>query len=428
MGRFYNRHMGSIFSPTSFEAIEAFAVSLAIGLLIGLERQRTTDAKAGLRTYALVGLLGCLCGLLAQGADSQWIVVAGLLLVGAMMIAANTVDPHDDGDPGTTSVIAVLICFGLGAMVWFGEATLAVMLAIATTALLYFKSELHGLSAALTPRDLSSILQFGVLSFVILPILPDTDFGPYKALNPHQIWWMVVLISGLSLAGYASLRAVGARHGAALVGLFGGLASSTATTMVFARHARAHEDMARTSALVIQIAALVVLCRLGVVAAVLAPQMLATLAAVFGGGLAAGAIVLALSWRSLMGSGDLPTPQIGNPTELKAALSFGALYAVVLVVSAALQDFAGDGGLYGVALASGLTDVDAITLSTLRLFNTGTLVERTTVVTIVLAVLANIVFKSGLVLSIGGRTLAGRTLPGLAAIAAGMLAMLVAGA
>jgi uncharacterized membrane protein (DUF4010 family) len=287
--------------------------------------------------------------------------------------------------------------------------------------LLYFKHELHGISKSLTHQDLLSILQFSVLSFVVLPILPDRDFGPYQALNPHQIWWMVVLISGLSLAGYAALRIVGARHGATLLGIFGGLASSTATTMVFARHARSHEDMARTAMLVILLANLVVMIRLGLVASLISPGLIQPLLAILGCGLIFGLVVTAWGWRNLGQGSDLPMPNVTNPTELKTAISFGALYALVLVVSAALQDYAGSKGLYLVALASGLTDVDAITLSTLHLFNSQTLTSNVAVTSITLAVLSNLVFKAGLVIVIGGSQLSRRTLPGLIAIAIGLV-------
>ncbi|MRR52665.1 MAG: DUF4010 domain-containing protein, partial [Rhodocyclaceae bacterium] len=253
--------------------IEAFATSLAIGLLIGLERERKADAKAGLRTFGLVALLGTLCALIAKESGSGWILAAGFLAVGAMMIVSHAVDPQDDGDPGTTSVVALMVCFALGAMIWFGYGTLAVMLGIATTGLLYFKHQLSGISKSLTHKDLISILQFAALSFIVLPILPNKDFGPYNAINPHQVWWMVVLISGLSLAGYAALRIVGAQRGAAVIGFFGGLASSTATTMVFARNARDDVELTRTATVVILLANLAVLLRLAVVAATLAPAL-----------------------------------------------------------------------------------------------------------------------------------------------------------
>ena len=404
-----------------YEALQAFAISIGIGLLIGLERERQSDFKAGLRTFALVGLLGCLCALLAQAADSGWILAAGMLAIAAMMIAALVSDPLDTGDPGTTSVVALMVCYALGAVVWFGYTSTAVTLAITTTVLLYFKDQLHGISRSLTHVDLRSMLQFGVLALVILPILPDKDFGPYQALNPHNIWWMVVLISGVSLAGYTALRLIGARHGAALIGLFGGFASSTATTMIFARHARSNVDMGRTAMVVILLASIVVMVRLGLVAFAVAPEIAGPLFSVLGCGMALGIAAALWGWRQFRGGDDLPMPNITNPTEIRAALTFGGLYALILVLSAWLQDIAGDRGLYVLALASGLTDVDAITLSSLRMFSMEKLTAAQTITAITLATLSNLAFKSGLVIVIGGAALARRTLPGLAAIAVGLI-------
>ncbi|CAB1367976.1 MgtC/SapB family protein [Denitratisoma oestradiolicum] len=400
--------------------VQLFATSLAIGLLIGLERERKPDAKAGVRTYALTALLGTLSALLAREVGSGWVVALGLVAVGGMMMAAIAQDPHDDGDPGTTSVVALMIAYGLGAAVWLGHDTLAVMLGIATTILLYFKSELHGFSSRITPKDLISVLQFGVLSFIILPILPNQDFGPFAAFNPHQIWWLVVLISGLSLAGYVALRLIGARHGAAVIGIFGGLASSTATTMIYARHARARAELTAMAALVILLANLTVLVRLALVALVVAPPLFVPLLLVLGCGLGAGLVFALGTWLRLGHQEIMPMPEIANPTELRAALSFGALYAVILLLAAWIQEIAGNQGLYAVSLASGLTDVDAIALSSLKLFNLDKLGTGQAVIAVALAVLANLAFKTGLVLTIGGRPLAARALPGLAAIGAGI--------
>ena len=408
------------FSAPPIEHVQAFATSLVLGLLIGLERERRPDAKAGLRTFALVGLLGCLTALIAEKIGNGWLLGLGSLGVGAMMIATLIADPPDDGDPGTTSTVAVMLCYGLGAAVWFGYATLATMVAIAATALLYFKTQLHGISHRLTHKDLISMLQFAALSFVVLPILPDRDFGPYQTFNPRQIWWMVVLISGMSLAGYAALRIAGSRHGAAMIGFFGGLVSSTATTMVFARHSRNDVQFLRTAALVILLANLVVPLRLVMVSAAVAPALVGTLAMILGPGLGLGLAVAAAGWWRTGTSGALPMPEVRNPTELKTALGFALIYALVLFLAAWLQHAAGNKGLYLVALASGLTDVDAITLSSLRLYHLGKLESAQTVIAIALAVLSNLVFKAGLVLAIGGTGLARRALPGLAAIALGI--------
>ncbi len=397
-----------------------FLTSLAIGLLIGLERERSPAARAGLRTFSLVALAGTLGALLSEKTGAPWMLGAGLMIMGGMMVATYFKDTGSE-DPGTTTVAAVVVCYALGAMVWFQMEQLAVTLAILTTALLYFKPELRGVSRNLTRLDLVSILQFSVLSFVILPILPNQDYGPYDALNPYQIWWMVVLISGLSLAGYAALRVAGQRQGTLLTGLFGGIASSTATTLAFSRHGRDSPQLAGMAALVILLANWVLLIRLSVLVALLAPNMLPRMLTLLGCGALAGLVMIYFAWRRLGRQNDAPVLEMKNPTEIRAALSFGLLYAGVLFAAAWLSDLVGSQGVYAVALVSGLTDVDAITLSSLRLFNLGNLASDQTATAILLAIVSNIAFKSGLASVIGGPALARLVLPGMAAVAAGLV-------
>lgn len=411
--------------PELVEPVKAFATALGIGLLIGMERERRPDSAAGLRTFSLVAMLGCLFALLEERSGSTWLLATGLLVIAAAMIASNFSSQQEEQYRGFTSEAAIVVTYGLGAAVWFGYATLAVMLAIATTVLLYFKAELKQFSQRTTPKDINSILQFAVLSLVILPILPSEDFGPYNAINPRQIWYMVVLISGLALAGYLALRIIGARHGAAVLGIFGGLASSTATTMMFSRHARGHADLVRMSAIVILIANIMVMLRIAIVAGIVAPGLFAPVAIVFACGIVPGVALTLYGWRTLASAGELPMPEVRNPTELKTAVSFGLLYAVVLLASAWLQDKAGSGGLYIVALVSGLTDADASVLSTMRLFKLETIAGGEAVIAVTLALMANLMFKIGLVLGIGGGQLARHALPGLLVIGTGMAAGLM---
>lgn len=409
----------------ALDGLTAFATSLALGLLMGLERERTPSAKAGLRTFTLVALFGTLAGMIAQNVGAPLFPAAGLLMVGAFITAAYLRDP-DENDPGTTTVAALLVCYGLGVIIWYGHDTLAVMLGIVTTTLLYFKPELHGITQSLSRRDLLSILQFAVLSFVILPILPDREFGPFDALNPHQIWLMVVLISGLSLAGYVALKWGGRRHGTALLGIMGGMASSTATTLIYARHGKESEALAQMAVIVILLANLVVQVRLALVGAAIAPGILPLLLPVLGGAFLAGLAVTAYWWRRLQHGESLPMPEIKNPTELRTSLSFGLLFAIVLFCAAWLQEAAGNSGLYMVALVSGLTDVDAMVLTSLRLFTMGKLPGLESVTAITLALVANLAFKLGLVFFIGGPQLARRCASGIAAIGAGAGLALVA--
>ena len=407
---------------TELAALPHFVTSLAIGLLIGLERERNPGSRAGLRTFALVALFGTLAAMLSEKA-TPWVLFGGFLIVGFMMITAYHTK-EDTIDHGTTTITAILVCYGLGAAVWYGHDTLAIMLAIITTALLYFKTELHGITRKLSRRDLISVLQFAVLTFIILPILPDKNFGPYEAINPYQIWLMVVLISGVSLAGYVAIHLIGQRHGA-ILGLFGGLVSSTATTLVYARRSVESAEFMPLAVVVILIANLTVLIRLTLISAVVSPNILPQLSLVLGSGFLFGAGVTAFWWYRLTHQHEIPVPEIKNPTEIRAAATFGLIYGFVLFCAAWLSDIAGSSGLYAVALVSGLTDVDAITLSSLRLYELGKLQGNEVITAISLGLLSNISFKLGLIFFIGNRSLAKQCITGMLATAAGIAVALL---
>lgn len=407
-------------SGSELEYLPQFAVSLGIGLLIGLDREQKSAASAGLRTFALVAMFGTLIALLSEKVNSPWLLAIGLAIVALMTISAHIHAAEANADPGTTTVIAIIICYGLGAIVWHGYSTLAIMLAIITTILLYFKTELQGISRNLGRRDLVSILQFAVLTFIILPILPDKNFGPYNAINPYQVWLMVVLISGVSLAGYIALRLVGQRYGTALLGSFGGLVSSTATTLVYARRSKYNQNIIPTATVIILIANLVVLIRLSVFSAVVSQSILPQLLPVLGSGLLLGLGVTVYCWQKIKPQYEMPAPEIKNPAEMQTAATFGLLYAIVLFLAAWLSDIVGSRGLYAVALASGLTDVDAITLTSLRLFEIGKLEATETVIAISLGILSNIAFKFGLIFFIGGSLLAKQCALGMIATGIGI--------
>jgi uncharacterized membrane protein (DUF4010 family) len=401
-----------------------FATSAGIGLLVGIERERNPYAKAGLRTFALIAVLGTLCALLAREAESGWVLALGLFVIGAAIAGAYFADPRTTADDsGTTTVIAALVVYGLGALNFYGEPALAVALGVGMTALLYFKAELEGTAQKLTARDIRSMLQFGAVSLVVLPLLPNEARGPYGVLNPFHIWLMVVLVSGVSLAGYVAWRLTLARKGLLLTGVLGGLVSSTATTLVYARHARQATHTQAASLVVIALANATMLARVLLIVAIVAPRAAPTIAVPIVLAFVAAIPAIALRLRSVGAESGDGSDDYRNPTNLAAALAFGALYAAILVVSAWLSDTVGARGVYGLAVVSGLTDVDAITLSSLQLFNTGTLPAIAAATAISLAVGANLVLKSLLVYGAGGRTI------GLATIAAfaGPLAGLAGG-
>jgi uncharacterized membrane protein (DUF4010 family) len=250
-------------------------------------------------------------------------------------------------------------------------------------------------------------MQLVLISLIILPVLPDRPFGPYQVLNPFQIWWMVVLIVGLSLAGYLAFKLFGANAGSALSGLLGGLISSTATTVSYARRTRETPETSRLAAVVIAIASAVVFGRVLVEVAAVAPGDLMEMGPPIGAMLGFAAVLSLAAWLLSRDRGGEP-PEPENPADLKAALVFGALYAGILLAVAFARDRFGTAGLYTVAALSGLTDMDAITLSTSRLVAGGRLDPSDGWRAILLAGLANLAFKAGIVAFLGSRRLLGR--------------------
>ncbi|HEX4895702.1 MAG TPA: DUF4010 domain-containing protein [Solimonas sp.] len=402
--------------------LRACLASLGIGLLIGVDRERAGSGHAGLRTFALVALAGTATAWLAQKGGLGWLPPAVTLALAALWLGAGMRATEPGQDPGTTTGVALLLCLLLGLMAGYGAIYPAVALAITITLLLHLKTELHGLSRRLSPAELLSFLQFAVLAFVLLPLLPDRGMGPYEALNPYRIGLLVVLISGLSLGGYATLKLMDDHRALPLMGLLGGLVSSTATTLAFARHQRAGSVSATGAALVILLANLTVLLRLALLAAATAPHLLSTLLPVLGGGLLLGVVLPLRTWRDLPRSDESLEFDVKNPAEIGSALGFALLFAVVLVLTAWVNDVAGTAGLYGLALLSGLTDVDAISLSALRLFRDESIAATTACLAIVLAYGANLVFKLGASAVLGGRELARRLAAGFGLVLAGLLA------
>lgn len=399
------------------ELLLALGASLGIGLLIGLERERKPEARAGVRTFALIALLGALAAHIGTRTQSSWLTSVGLAAVAAMLVAAHARGAPSE-DSGTTTVIAACVCYLLGVLAGLGDAALAGALGIAVTALLYFKPEIEGISAALKRNEQVSVLQFLVASFIVLPILPDRTFGPYEVLNPRNIWLMVVLISGIGLASHMALRVASGRHGVILAAILGGLVSSTATTVLYAKRSGESSAMRRFAVAAVPLANLVPLVRVALIAAVVAPALLWSLVPVLGAALAAGVAVTAFSLRRIGERGPPPVPESRNPAELGAALRFAAFYALVLFVSAWLSSLAGNHGLYATAVASGMVDIDPIVLSSLNLFGNARLPAHHAVAAIALAYAANVAFKLGVLLWYD-RRLALRTLLPLTATVAG---------
>ncbi|MFM7103333.1 MAG: MgtC/SapB family protein [Verrucomicrobiota bacterium] len=401
-----------------------FVIALGLGLLVGLQRERQADVLAGFRTFPLVTVLGWLTATLA-GQFGGWVLAAGFVGLAAQLVVGNwTRVKSGPADPGLTTEAAVLGMFALGAYLAVGEPGVAVMIGGVIAVLLHLKPQLHSLAGRIGDADFRAVIQFVLVSLVILPVLPDRGFGPLGVLNPRRIWWMVVLITGISLAGYAFYRALGRRAGTAAAGILGGLISSTATTLSSARRARGQPAAGPVAAGVIVLASAVVYARVLVLVGAAAPGQFLEVAP---------RPALMLLWMGLLAgwawhrAGDDFTelPPAGNPTELKSALFFAGLYAAVTLAVALAREHFGPGALYAVATLSGLTDLDAITLSTAQLVHAGQLDGTVAGRVVMTASLSNLVFKAGLAVVVGSRSVARPVVRFLGAALAGGLALLL---
>jgi uncharacterized membrane protein (DUF4010 family) len=391
-----------------------FGAALLIGILIGVERERAADLRemrlfAGVRTISLIALAGCAGALLSDIMQSPWPLVVVILSIGGLIVAAYM---RLSGD-GSTSEVAAFIALLCGALCYWQYISLAAAIAVVTTVLLSFKGEMHGFVHRLSTEDIYSTLKFAAITAIILPILPDRSFGPppFDALNPYRIWLMVVFISAISFMGYVLMKVVNVRHGIALTGLLGGLVSSTAVTLSFGRRSREQSDLSAHFAIAITIAWAIMFLRVLVQIAVIN----GTLFTILWLPLLAAALVLAgyatfLYMRRKDDSSEEVT--IANPFELKPALTFGAIYALTLLISSAAQLYFGNIGLYVSSTFAGLADVNAVTLSMAELSSRPNGVDLYVAAeSVVLAVLSNTIVRSIMVFGTGSSSLRRFMLP-----------------
>jgi uncharacterized membrane protein (DUF4010 family) len=381
------------------------AIALGLGLLVGFERQRTAPEMAGVRTFALITMLGALMGTLAQTFGGGLVVVTiGALTV--LLVTSNFIQlRRDEAEPGLTTEFAALVMFGVGAAVGADYRIAAAVLAGSVALLLHWKRPLHSLAQRIGEAEFRAAMRLVLIGLVILPVMPDRSFGPYGVLNPFQIWLMVVLIVGISLAGYVAYRVFGAQGGTLLGGALGGLISSTAATVGYARSARERPTEAGAATVMILVASCVVFVRILLEIALVAPGQFGGLGPPAATMLALLLALSALAWhRTRRGLADATDRQ--PPTNLRAAIIFGLLYGAILFAVALAKENFGTGAVFVVAAVSGLTDMDAITLSTARLVEFGQLDPATGWRVIIVAALANLLFKGGAVALIGPRPLA----------------------
>ncbi|MGE0407724.1 MAG: MgtC/SapB family protein [Amphiplicatus sp.] len=385
-----------------FADLEHLALATAIGFLLGFEREwrdigeKKLRSFAGARTFALVGFAGGLAGCLGVALS-----VAGLLAVGTLTGVAYWAIAREKAGAGGTTEVALIATFLLGVTATRGEPLLAAIGGVGATILLALKPMTAKWAEKMSAREINAALRFLAVTVVILPILPDKAYGPYDALNPQHIWRMVVLISGLSYLGYWLTKFYGAR-GVILTGLVGGLASSTATTLSLSRLVKSGGTSTRSGAAGVVAANVMMIARITVLlAAVGAGALVAIWPALAGAGLAGGLATLVL-WQGEKNDAQEDGVPLGNPMELKPALFFAALLAVIAVAARFASDQFGDSGLYVVALITGLADVDAITLTAGAEARSGEVAAQAAGIAILIAAAANILVKGTMTFAIAG--------------------------
>lgn len=412
-----------------FELARPFLLSLSLGLVIGIERERALADRAphlpfGSRTFTLLALLGTLTAHL--GSTPVAIVIA--LTAGALIVVAyaRTASREGGHGVGATTEVAAAVVFGLGYLA-HSQMMLTLMLAVIVLLVLALKPRIHEFAhEGLTPAEVNAALTFLVISFVALPLLPDRTIDPWGLVNPFRLWLLFVLIAGIGFAGYIAVRAFGTARGFAVAGFFAGLVSSTAASLALSEKSRPRPDWIPTLATGIVLANVASAAAQLLVVSLANPAMLADAVPVIGAPVLTGAVLTALyiAWRRAPHTVSEPGSALeagGSPLALRPAATFAVGIAVLLAVVGLAERYFGSSGVLVTAAIGGSADVHAMTLAVATLAGKGDLPVDTALQAMVLGFEANMAVKLGIVAWAGGMPLVRRTAPP-------MIAMMVAAA
>ncbi len=417
--------------------LQALVTALFIGALVGTERtqHRRTEAVgfAGLRTFILFAELGAVLGWISKSHGSVLPFAAGLLCVAGFVGAAYVVERRNSGGSlGMTTEVVAVVTYALGGIAVMEHPVVAVALGIVTAALLATKKVLHQAVERISEAELLATLRLLFASFIVLPILPREPIDPWHVLSPYKLWLLVILISGLSMVGYVAVRLLGAARGVLVTGFFGGVVSSTALTLTFARQSRTEPKMDNTLAVGVLVAWTVMFLRVIVLVAMLRFDLLRlVLVPLLGLGLLNGLVVAVARWRARNEDADSQASagaSIKNPFRLLSAMKFALIFGLVLVASQLAQQAAPERGLYWVSALAGSTDVDAMVLSLAEIARAGSVPSLVLARSVLLASVANNLVKYGLIVALGSKKLAMALLPAaILLLVAGCLSIWVVG-
>ncbi len=392
-------------------------IALLLGAIIGTQRGWVMrhgvegSRVAGIRTFSLVGLLGGLVAVLSQLYTP---LLLGFALIALVCLAgvAFVVRQRISEDLSITGIVSLLITFVIGSLAASGQAVLAASAAVITALVLDNKRELHDALQKLQEYELDAALRLLLISIVLLPMLPNQTYGPWNALNPYEIWWMVVLIASISFVGYFAIKIGGERRGILFTSVFAGLSSSTALTLQFSQLSKEQPRISPLLASGILLSCGTMFPRLIVVLTVLNPPLVKLLWPIILSMMVAMYFMAWRIWREVDIENIESDNKQKNPLALQSAVFFGLVLAMIMLLSHALSDWFGDAGTLILSALSGITDVDAISLALARQ-SSQTLSLSTAALGIVIAASVNTLVKMGMVVVLGDKSLARRIAPAM---------------
>ncbi|MBI3133978.1 MAG: MgtC/SapB family protein [Bacteroidetes bacterium] len=387
------------FKLVQSEFIVRLLVAVGIGLLIGLEREHSAIKEnrpgfAGIRTFVLVVLLGFL-GAMMVFLFSPWIyfcvLSAIIILTGISYWITST-----KGDIGATTEASVLIAFILGSVTFLGYIFISLIITVVVVVMLSAKIRLKTAIGKITAEELYDFIRFAVIALLIVPFLPDVNYGPYGAINPREIGWVILLTSGIGFIGYMLMKFLGTRNGILLSGIIGGLVSSTATTWVFAKKSEQNAAQSLNCAVAILAASTIMMVRVLGWTFIFNPTLFDETFTMQLFIITAGACsTLFFHFKSRKRVDSVTNVRPGKPLDLHGALAFGALYVIILVFVSYGHENLGDHGMLALSAVAGLSDIDAITISVSRFAGT-TLDFSIAVNALLIATMSNTVVKLGI--------------------------------
>jgi len=396
---------GTAHQDTNILLIRLFMTAL-IGLIIGMERERSHTADyelfAGMRTFSLIALLGFL-SLYFANIFSIWIFIVTLAGIIAFVIVSYIIFSKI-GDYGGTTDISIILTFMMGALIYLGQIHLVVATTVLILLLLSMKFKFKSLLGKITNEDVITLIKFTIITAIILPLLPDKAYGPFQVLNPRHIWFVIVLIASINFIGYLLMRFLGEKKGILLTGMIGGLFSSTAVAWSFSQKSRKLQTNSQTLAIAILLASSIMFARVLFLVYILNSLLSQTLYIALLILLVTGVLTSALMYSKVKNKTASESIEVKNPLNLAGAIKFGILYATILLFVNIAQTYFGNMGIYIASALSGLTDVDAITISMANL-SKDSITLFVAKNAIIIAALSNTLVKYFITLFLGNREL-----------------------